>query len=198
MFALVITALLSFLSPFPVLAGSNLIVSSDASYSSSTTNFAAGQNLYVKLETDALVDGIHQLNLRDSTYNLIQTYNLSKNGNSFSTSLAAPSSEGYYSLEAVIESAGTSVKSVKTIKVGSPQNANIKVNVKSSQSTSSNTNMDSNSESPGTQNEGRESESPPQPSQTPASPEPQEAENGSLAGAVFSIVKVVFNFLWPF
>lgn len=198
MFALIVTALLSLLAPSPVLAGSNLIVSSDASYLSSTTNFIAGQNLYVKLETDASADGVHQLNLRDNGYNLIQTYNLSKNGNSFSTSLAAPYSQGYYSLEAVIESAGTSVKSVKTIKVGSPQNANIKVNVKSSQSTSSNTSMDSNPESPSTQNEGSGSEGSPQPSQTPSLPEPQEAENGSLTGAVFSIAKAIFNFLWPF
>ena len=194
MFVLFITALL-LLIPANVLAASKLIVSADFNFSSQTMNFASNQNIFVKLESDAPSDGIHQLNLRDNRYGLIQSYNLVKNQNNFTASLTAPSAQGYYSLEAVIESQGTSIKSVKTIKVGSPQNADIKVNVRS-QNGNSNTNIDSNTESQSTQNESK-IESSPQTSQVPA-PEKDQVKNESLIGAMFSIFKAVFAFLWPF
>lgn len=196
MFVLLISALLFLLTPTTVIAGSKLIVSPDPNFSSSSTNFNAGQSVYVKLESDAPADGIHQLNLRDNSYNLIQSYNLNKNQNNFTASLAAPSAQGYYSLEAVIESSGRSIKSVKTIKVGSPQNANIKVNVKT-ENGNSETSLNSIADSQSSQNE-ESVENSPEPSQSPSAPNPETEENKSLFGAVFSIVKAVFVFLWPF
>src|SRR3989344_3679242 len=112
----------------------NLEVASDSNFSSQTTNFSAGQTIYVRVNANNEGTDKHQLNLRDNQYNLIQSYNLNKEGSKFTASLTAPSSEGYYSLEAQITSSGSNNTSVKTIKVGQPQNANVKVSVKENSS----------------------------------------------------------------
>src|SRR3990170_5175966 len=108
---------------------SNLEVASDSNFSSQTINFSAGQTIYVRVTANNEGTDKHQLNLRDNQYNLISTYNLNKEGSRFTASLAAPSSDGYFSLEAQIVSAGSNNTSVKTIKIGDPQNANVKVSV---------------------------------------------------------------------
>src|SRR3990167_11159413 len=87
-----------------VQAGDNgLEVASDSNFSSQTTNFSAGQTIYVRVTANNEGTDKHQLNLRDNQYNLISSYNLNREGSEFTASLAAPSSEGYYSLEAQIE-----------------------------------------------------------------------------------------------
>jgi len=195
----IITALfLLLLVPVDLYASSKLTVSASSNYSSEATAFSPNQNIFVKLESNAPGDGTHQLNLRDNSYNLIQSYNLIKNQDNFTASLSAPPSQGYYSLEAVVESAGRSVKSVKTIKVGSPDSTNVKVNVKSTQNGNSSTSVDSSSETQSTQNTESSIEQSLEPSQVPTPAGREEIQNDSLAGAVFSIVKAVFNFLWPF
>ena len=108
----------------------SLEVASDSNFSSQTTNFSAGQTIYVRVNANNEGTDKHQLNLRDNQYNLISTYNLNKEGSKFTASLGAPSSEGYYSLEAQIVSAGSNNTSAKTIKVGKPQNANVKISLK--------------------------------------------------------------------
>jgi len=128
--ALPIFILFFLISP-AVNAKSSLEVASDANFSSQTTEFGSGQTIYVRIQADN--DGAikHQLNLRDNQYNLLQSYTFAKtNENQFSISLIAPQDEGYYSLEAQIESAGANTTSVKTIKVGSPAGSSVRVNVK--------------------------------------------------------------------
>src|SRR3990167_10172710 len=118
-----------------VQAGDNgLEVASDSNFSSQTTNFSAGQTVYVRVTAANEGTDKRQLNLRDNQYNLIKSYTLAKDGSKFTASLPAPSSEGYYSLEAQIVSAGSNSTSVKTIKVGKPQNSNVKVSVNESSS----------------------------------------------------------------
>src|SRR4030042_3101037 len=121
-----------------VLADSNLEVAADSNFSNQTTNFSAGQQIYVRINTDSSGEQKHQLNLRDNSYSLIKFYNLNKNGNLYSTNFNAPQGVGYYSLEAEIVSAGRNVTNVKTIKDGSPNNANVSVRINNETSTSGN------------------------------------------------------------
>src|SRR3989338_3234871 len=133
--ALFLTSVFVFGLSASIHAGDNgLEVASDSNFSSQTTNFSAGQTVYVRVTAANEGTDKRQLNLRDNQYNLIKSYTLSKDGSKFSASLPAPSSEGYYSLEARIESAGSVNTSVKTVKVGKPQNANVKVSVNESSS----------------------------------------------------------------
>jgi len=140
--------LLSFAIFKSAFAKSSLEVATDPSFSSQTLNFSPGQTIYVR--TLAGNDGRdkHLLNLRDNQYNFLQSYDLARTSdNQFSTSLTAPQVEGYYSLEVQIESGSNVATSVKTIKVGSPASANVKVNVKSEvkgQSVTVNDNADKN------------------------------------------------------
>lgn len=71
------------------------------------------------------------LNLRDSNYDLLQSFTLTKaSGNLYQATFTAPQNENYYSLEAQIVSGSSSATKVKTIKVGSPSEASVKVDVK--------------------------------------------------------------------
>src|SRR4030042_2173051 len=112
-----------------VFADSNLEVAADSGFSNQTTNFSAGQQIYVRINTDSSGEQKHQLNLRDNSYNLITSYNLNKNGNLYWTNFSAPQGTGYYSLEAEIVSAGRKVLTAKIKKDGSPNNANVSVRV---------------------------------------------------------------------
>ena len=133
LWALPIFILSLFFPSYKIFASTQALeIATDSNFSSITTEFSAGQTIYVRIGADNDGSDKHLLNLRDNQYNFLTSYNLNKdNDNQFSTSLAAPQNEGYYSLEAQIESAGSKTTAVKTIKVGSPTNANVKVNVKS-------------------------------------------------------------------
>lgn len=138
-------AIISFLAPTNLLASdddnddeeenkddSGLITATDANFASQTDNFTAGQTIWIKVDANSEGSQKRQLNLRDNIYNLLTSYSLELIGNNqFKTSFSAPNSTGYYSLEARIESPGSVSTSVKTIKVGNPQNSNINVKVES-------------------------------------------------------------------
>ena len=197
------------LSPKNINASSNLEVASDSNFSSQTLNFNSGQTVYVKVSADNNGDSKHQLNLRDNQYNQISSYSLAASGpNQFSANFAAPQNEGYYSLEAQIESNGSKSTSVKTIKVGSPQNANVKVNIQSRVEGQSVTTSGNNHE------EAIETNSPGQasPSSSPeTSPEPEvmgnpdftfdqnnQSEKVSLVVSVRQFLIRIWSTIWPF
>lgn len=113
------------------LSASSLEIATNSSFSNQTSEFNPGQTIYVRVTSDSSGDKKSQLNLRDNDYKILTTYSLSKNGNIFSTSLSAPTAENYYSLEAIIESEDSNSTSVKTVKIGNPNDANVKVSVKS-------------------------------------------------------------------
>ena len=130
--ALPLIIFLLLVSPQKVKSVSALEIAADANFSSPTLNFSPGQTIYVRITTDNAGDDKKQLNLMDNQYNFIKSFIFSKTGSNpftFTASLSAPSTDGYYSLEARIETAGSQVTSVKTIKVGSSANANVKVNI---------------------------------------------------------------------
>ena len=176
----------------------SLEVASDSNFSSQTINFSAGQTIYVRVNANNEGTDKHQLNLRDNQYNLIQSYNLNKEGSKFTTSLAAPSSEGYYSLEAQITSSGSNNTSVKTIKVGQPQNANVKVSVNES---SSGVSKSTEEEVLGTNDEDQD-QSPalsPSPESSPQTEVYQEEpREDSFWTPVFNVCLKIADFLWPF
>ena|SRR3989344_7714271 len=174
----------------------NLEVASDSNFSSQTTNFSAGQTIYVRVTADNEGSDKHQLNLRDNQYNLISTYNLNKEGSKFTASLTAPSFEGYYSLEAQIVSAGSNNTSVKTIKVGEPQNANVKVSVNES---SSETSQSPQTEVAGSEDENQIEEGSPSPESSPVVEVFQEEpkESGFWI-PVFNVALKIADFFWPF
>ena len=177
---------------------SNLEVASDSNFSSQTINFSAGQTIYVRVTANNEGTDKHQLNLRDNQYNLISSYNLSKEGSQFTASLAAPSSDGYFSLEAQIVSAGSNNTSVKTIKIGDPQNANVKVSVNEN---SSGVSQSTEEEVLGTDDEDQDqtlvlSPSPESSPQTEVYQE--EPKESGFWTPVFNVVLKIADFLWPF
>lgn len=107
-----------------------LEIASDSAFAQRTTNFAAGQTVYVRAA--AANDGVdkHVLNLRDSGYGLITSYQLERSGNQFLTSFSAPSAAGTYSLEANIVSGDSVINLVQTIQVGGGENNSSNVKVK--------------------------------------------------------------------
>ena len=122
----------AFVLPLSAFASSKLQVSSKSDFSISDDNFSPGQTVYVKIDASNGGNDKSVLNVRDSSYNILNIYTFSKSGSTFSAGFPAPNSEGYYSLEAQIKSEGSSNVSVKTIKVGNPGSANIKVSVNES------------------------------------------------------------------
>ena len=174
----------------------SLEVASDSNFSSQTTNFSAGQTIYVRVNANNEGTDKHQLNLRDNQYNLISTYNLNKEGSKFTASLGAPSSEGYYSLEAQIVSAGSNNTSAKTIKVGKPQNANVKVSVNES---SSGTSQSPQAEVKGVEDEDQSPYLSPSPESSPQTEVYQEEpEESGFWTPVFNVALKIADFLWPF
>lgn len=113
----------------PTFASSNLEISPNSNYTNQSLDYSSGQKIYVRISAEINNAKVHTLNVRDNEYKLITSYNLNENNNQFSTSFQAPSTEGYYSLEAKIESDGSLTTAVKTIKVGNPQNANVNVSI---------------------------------------------------------------------
>ena len=174
----------------------SLEIASDSNFSSQTINFSAGQTIYVRVNANNEGTDKHQINLRNNQYNLIQSYNLNKEGFKYTASLQAPSSEGYYSLEAQIVSAGSNNTSVKTIKVGQPQNANVKVSVNES---SSGTSQSPQAEVKGVEDEDQSPYLSPSPESSPQTEVYQEEPKESgFWTPVFNVALKIADFLWPF
>ena len=115
-------------------ADSNLEISTTSSFSALSTNFSGGQTIFVRLASGLPSLSESKLNVRDNEYNLVNSFDFEKDGSYFSAVVAAPYDQGYYSLEAIVKNNDSNTTSVKTIKVGNPTNANVRVNVKSSES----------------------------------------------------------------
>lgn len=119
-----------------------LEIASDSGFANKTTNFSPSQTIYVRATADNSGSDSRVLNLRDSNYNLLTTYQLANSGNNqFTVSFAAPTNAAIYSLEASIKSGGSVVNLVQTITVGGSSgnaSSNVKVNV--------NTNANGNSQ----------------------------------------------------
>lgn len=112
------------------LANSNLEVSDRSDFATAVRNFSSGQTIFVRINPGAVGASVNSsLNLRDNGYNLVNSFSLTRDGSYFSAIIPAPYGAGYFSLEATIDGGGSNIVSVKTIKVGSPNEANIKVNV---------------------------------------------------------------------
>ena len=185
-------------------SASSLEISTTADFSSLSTNFAGGQTIFVRLESGDPSSAQSSLNLRDNGYNLINSYKFKKEGNFFSAIIPVPYDAGYYSLEGVIEYDGSSTKSVKTVKVGSPSNASVKVNVNSNVSGSSTNVLGESGGVEGSEgaNDTKELKA-----------EPKVDDNGQGDGSgdyvlgksqkgfvqnLTSMVKEILDFLWPF
>lgn len=133
---------------------SNIEVSKSSGFASSDLNFSAGETVYARVSADPDGTG-YVLNIRDNNYSVLNTVGLTKSGGTYTASFPAPPGEGYYSLEAQIKGEGLNAVSVKTIKVGSPSSANVKVNVHSSVK---GTSSSENSEKPERSDKSEESE----------------------------------------
>ncbi|MEK7581477.1 MAG: hypothetical protein AAB512_04280 [Patescibacteria group bacterium] len=186
----------------PVVFASSLQVSKSSGFSSSDTNFNAGEKVYTRTASDSSGNGKKVLNIRDNQYNLIRSVDLVQAGNNFSANFDAPSSEGYYSLEAVIEGEGASSKSVKTIKVGGPSGANIKVNVNSNVKGTSVSNV---SDVPKVSKAESDNDKDVQANTVSPAPEVYSSQS-SLTGEIkpaksnwfFKFFTNIFSFFWPF
>lgn len=119
---------------------SPLEFSTNPSFSNITTNFSAGQTVYVRIKSQNDGTDSHVLNLHDSDYKIISSVTFSKNGDTYTASFTAPK-DGGYSAEASIKSGGSIVSVVQTIKVGEGANNNVtiknEVNSSNSSATSS-------------------------------------------------------------
>lgn len=116
------------------LGNDTLKTAADQNFQTETNNFQPNQKIFVRLETLNPGGKERILRVLDSQYQKVSQLTLIKSGPgpfSYSVSLNAPDEEGYYSLEATIKDNLKITKSVKTIKVGSPSNADIKVQIKS-------------------------------------------------------------------
>ncbi len=111
-------------------AGANvpMEIATDPGFSQKTQNFGQGQTVYVRITTGNDGSGKHNLNVHDSEYNVLSTYQMRRSGDVFTVDFAAPKAEGTYSLEADIESSGSNLSLVKTITVGGGNSSsNVKV-----------------------------------------------------------------------
>ena len=93
-------------------------IAADSGFSQIVGNFNSGQTIYVRITTDNEGSDKHNLNVHDSNYNILSTYQLNRSGNRFTVNFPAPQTAGTYSLEADIQSNGANLNLVKTITVG--------------------------------------------------------------------------------
>lgn len=184
----------------------SLEVSRNSNFSSEDLNFNSGDRVYIRVESDGSGNSQKVLNIRDNQYNLVSSVDLAKSGNQFSASFNAPNNQGYFSLEVVIEGDGKSSKSVKTIKVGSPDSANVKVNVNSSVKGTKSANWTNGSnESNETNKEIFEEENKQVNSTVSPTPEVYGSQSDSTdqvkpakGNWFFKFFTNIFSFFWPF
>lgn len=132
-------------------AGAKMEIAADSAFGNATTKFSGGQTIYVRVTTQNGGQNKHDLNLHDNQYNLLNTYSMTRSGDQFNVSFAAPTSSGNYSLEANIVSGSSVVNLVRTIEVGnSGGNSQVSVKVNNQVNTGSQVlgNKESNSPSP--------------------------------------------------
>ncbi len=184
-------------------ADSNLEISTTSSFSALSTNFSGGQTIFVRLASDLPGMSEGKLNVRDNEYNLVNSFDFEKDGSYFSAVVAVPYDQGYYSLEAIVKNNDSNTTSVKTIKVGNPTNANVRVNVHSSAS---------GSEVLGESNGTEGSEGADGTKEVNAEPEVDDNGQRDVSGDYYfdkstskgfgqyltSIFREIADFLWPF
>lgn len=185
-------------APITVSQASSLEVSNTADFSSSSLDFAAGQTIFVRVQT-SLPSDKSVLNLRDNKYNLLNTFKFARDGNYYSAVIPAPYQVGYYSLEAQIESESSSATSVKTIKVGNPSSANVSVHVNNKTGGQSLRVLgETESDKVDSVDKSTPSPSPEASGVDAAHSSNSESTNGGLFSVVAVIFKEVIDFFWPF
>jgi hypothetical protein len=114
-------------------------IASDSSFSTLTTNFSPGQTIYVRVTNqNTNQPEIHVLNLHDSSYKILQSFDLAQNGNVYSAGFQAPNGDGTYSVEAKLVANGSANDFVKTIQIGSGSSgSNVSIHQQSDNGTSS-------------------------------------------------------------
>lgn len=115
-------------------SSSGMEIASDSSFANKTHEFNPSQTIYVRVTSQVSASTKKELNLRDNSYNLLNSYGFSQistNPYKFTTSFSAPSVSGIYSLEARLESAGSVVNLVQTIEVNGngSNNSSVSVNI---------------------------------------------------------------------
>jgi len=176
-------------------ASSSLEVSTLSDFSTIDTDFGGGETIFIRMVSDLPLSAESKLNLRDNNYSLINTFDFNKEGNYFTATIPTPYEQGYYSLEGVINSGDSSSTSVKTIKVGDPISASIRVSIDGSED-SSNVQKESNQEEVTVEEDKQIA------SQSPeffTAEDVVKGEKTTSFGQYFSsILNEIVNFIWPF
>ena len=194
--------LISFLVFFAVFvprafADSSLEVSDRSDFSRIVRDFGGGQTIFIRIDASGAANLDGRLNLRDNSYNLVNSFSLSRDGNYFATIIPAPYGSGYYSLEAVIVGKGTNITSVKTIKVGNVSGASVRVNINSQVegeriSSQNGQGQQSNQSSPAPDLTS------PSPDAAVESPIPDEVKEPGSEQNIFSSIGDFFKKIWRF
>ncbi len=157
-------------------ASAGFEITQDSVFAQPSLMFKPGQVVYVRIVTDNEGGDKHSLNVHDSDYNLLSTYQLSRSGNQFTVSFPAPQMAGTYSLEADIKSDGSVLNLVKTITVGGGGSGlGVKIENK----------VDSNTED---FDEGSPVSTP------PVSPSPKPDEKHAKVNIISAVWEVIFGF----
>lgn len=181
------------------LASSSLEISNTSDFSILSTNFNGGETIYARVETGNDGNDLRVLNVRDNNYSVLNSYILNKEGNYFTATLSTPSQAGFYSLEARIESADSTTTSVKTIKVGSPTNASLKVNVNSRlEGNKTDSESDSNLRSPSPARKVENLETSDDLRNNSDYDYEQNVGKKGFTQNMILIARFVLDFLWPF
>lgn len=184
------------------LASSSLEISTTSNFTSLSTNFAGGQTIFVRLASDLPEFSESKLNLRDNGYQLINSFPLQKDGDYFKATIPSPYETGYFSLEGIVKHEGSIATSVKTIKVGNPTSANVRVNVNSSSQGSTIL-----GESPGEKEsfedikdseESQDTQENKDDQQGVVGQYPVQKSDKSFGQYLISIIREIGDFLWPF
>jgi len=188
-------------TPISISASSNMEISNRADFSSENLDFNGGDVIFVRVLSSSVGRLKSQLNLRDNRYNLVNTFNLEREGGYYSTALPAPYNAGYYSLEAKIESEGSNSTSVKTIKVGNVAGASVKVNVESKVAGTNSNNVSASGEQAKSGSSMDKESHDDQSSQdvlgeTTADTSDKKSDN--FFDSIVNFCRKVFDFAWPF
>lgn len=166
-------------------ASSHLEISNTADFSHLSRDFSGGQIIFVRMAFSLPSASQSVLILRDSTYNLVNSFQLNKEGNYFSAIIPTPYEEGYYSLEAKIEAKDVNITGLETIKVGNLDKGDAPIYEDDSRQIKR---IEINEE-----NEGIETI------------KKDESDNvvlgistGSFGHYMFNVFREVFRFIWPF
>lgn len=176
---------LSFTNLWAASSKSNLIISPNSTFTPEEINFSPGQKIFLKVESKNEGTLERTVNLRDNLYQILQTFPLDRvSSGLFQTSFNLPNDPNFYSIETVLREEGSVSKLVKTVKVGSPKEAKVKIDSQ----------IKENNREPKQDEEMKPEEEKPT-VQEQAKP-PEKAEK-SFLGSLFSWFTNLFNAVFP-